>query len=67
MHRRVTELTDVEVKFGIIPKEHWVQPDDIDEVKASASRDRMVQSNIIYGGMSTAKSPSLNKCFNCFS
>ncbi|KAH9478013.1 Glycolipid 2-alpha-mannosyltransferase 1 [Psilocybe cubensis] len=46
---RVTELTDAEVKFGIIPKEHWVQPEYIDEARAAASRGRMVQSNIIYG------------------
>ncbi|PPQ78267.1 hypothetical protein CVT25_011726, partial [Psilocybe cyanescens] len=61
--KRVTELTDAEVKFGIIPREHWVQPDEIDEAKATASRDRMVQSNIIYGGPSIYyQSPDTEIC-----
>jgi alpha 1,2-mannosyltransferase len=38
------------VEFGVIPKEHWYQPDSIDEEKATAERDKMVADNIIYGG-----------------
>ena len=38
------------MEFGVIPREHWFQPDSIDEAKAKASRDKMVEKNIIYGG-----------------
>jgi len=43
------------VEFGLIPKEHWVQPPSIDEEKASAAREDMVNQNVIYGGAHTAK------------
>ena len=49
---RVTELTDAKVEFGLIPREHWFQPDSIDEEKASAARQDMVKNNVIYGGES---------------
>jgi len=48
--RRVSELTDATVEFGLIPPDHWHQPDSIDEEKASAARDAMAQNNVIYGG-----------------
>jgi alpha 1,2-mannosyltransferase len=48
--RRVTELTDSTVEFGLIPRDHWYQPDWIDEEKASASRAEMEKNNVIYGG-----------------
>ena len=38
------------MEFGLIPPEHWSQPDSIDENKATASRNKMVKQNIIYGG-----------------
>lgn len=38
------------MEFGLIPKEHWFQPDWIDEKKAQAGREKMVEKNIIYGG-----------------
>ncbi|KAK7467143.1 hypothetical protein VKT23_004202 [Stygiomarasmius scandens] len=47
---RVTGLTDAQVQFGLIPAEHWYQPDSIDEAKATASRNEMVKNNVIYGG-----------------
>ncbi|KAG5642957.1 hypothetical protein DXG03_001839 [Asterophora parasitica] len=47
---RVSKLTDAKVEFGVIPKEHWVQPDSIDEAKASAARESMVKNGVIYGG-----------------
>lgn len=50
MHRRVTELTDAPIKFGLIPHDHWYQPKSIDEAKAKESRDKMVKNNVIYGG-----------------
>jgi alpha 1,2-mannosyltransferase len=48
--RRISGLTDATVEFGLIPREHWQQPDWIDEEKATASRDAMVKNNVIYGG-----------------
>uniref|UniRef100_A0A0W0F940 Putative glycosyltransferase family 15 protein n=1 Tax=Moniliophthora roreri TaxID=221103 RepID=A0A0W0F940_MONRR len=48
--KRVSDLTDAEVKFGLIPHDHWYQPDWIDEDKAKASRENMVKNNVIYGG-----------------
>ncbi|KAE9396066.1 glycosyltransferase family 15 protein [Gymnopus androsaceus JB14] len=47
---RITELTNAKVEFGLIPREHWYQPDSIDEEKASAARQSMVKNNVIYGG-----------------
>jgi alpha 1,2-mannosyltransferase len=48
--RRMSGLTDATVEFGLIPSEHWQQPDWIDETKATASREEMVKNNVIYGG-----------------
>jgi alpha 1,2-mannosyltransferase len=50
-YRRVTELTDSNVQFGLIPNEHWVQPPHIDEAKATEARNQMVKDNVIYGGL----------------
>ena len=38
------------VSFGLIPQEHWYQPDWIDEEKAAAGRAKMVADNVVYGG-----------------
>lgn len=38
-------------QYGVIPHDHWNQPDWIDEERAKASREAMVDANIIYGGM----------------
>ena len=48
--RRMSGLTDAPVEFGLIPRDHWHQPDWIDETKATASREAMVKNNVIYGG-----------------
>ena len=48
--RRITELTDAPVSFGLIEHDHWYQPDWIDEERAKAGREKMVADNIIYGG-----------------
>lgn len=50
--RRISVLTEATVEFGLIPHDHWFQPDWIDEEKAKASRDKMVEDGIIYGGSS---------------
>ena len=43
-------VTYSNVEFGVIPPEHWYQPDWIDEDKASKARKEMEEHNIIYGG-----------------
>jgi alpha 1,2-mannosyltransferase len=48
--RRISELTDAQVQFGLIPPDHWHQPESIDEVKATAARQDMIKNNVIYGG-----------------
>lgn len=57
--RRVSVLTDANVTFGVIPKDHWYQPDWIDEERATEGRNKLVQQNIIYGG---ALSPLYSSC-----
>jgi hypothetical protein len=49
--RRVSVLTSASIEFGVIPHDHWFQPDWIDEDKAKAGRDKMVADGVIYGGM----------------
>lgn len=48
--RRVRVLTTSNVSFGQIPPEHWYQPEWIDETRASAGRQKMMQQGIIYAG-----------------
>lgn len=48
--RRVSVLTDADVSFGLVPKEHWVQPDWIDEGRAQEGRNKLVRQGVIYGG-----------------
>ncbi|KIJ55525.1 glycosyltransferase family 15 protein [Sphaerobolus stellatus SS14] len=40
-----TEITDSTVSYGLIPKEHWFQPDWIDEEKAREARVKLAQSS----------------------
>ena len=47
---RVSILSAATMEFGLVPPEHWHQPDWIDEEKATASRNQMMADNIIYGG-----------------
>ncbi|KAJ7740822.1 glycosyltransferase family 15 protein [Mycena metata] len=47
--RTVTALTDNKIEFGLIPHDHWFQPDWIDEPKAAASRKDMQEKNVLYG------------------
>jgi hypothetical protein len=53
----VSVLTDSQVEFGLIPREHWFQPDWIDEERATAERNKMAADNVIYGGMSICLLP----------
>ena len=48
-------MTTSNVSFGLIPAEDWYQPDWIDEEKAKAGRDSLVEQGIIYGGESPHK------------
>ena len=43
-------LISGEVKFGVIPHDHWYQPDWIDEDKAKKGRQELVRNKVIYGG-----------------
>ncbi|KAJ3514835.1 hypothetical protein NLJ89_g2142 [Agrocybe chaxingu] len=47
---RVRVLTDAPIEFGLIPPEHWYQPDWIDEEKATKGRSNMMAQGIIYAG-----------------
>ncbi|KAH6918568.1 glycosyltransferase family 15 protein [Coprinopsis sp. MPI-PUGE-AT-0042] len=48
--KKVTEITASTVEFGLIPHDHWYQPDWIDEDRASKAREKMAKDNVIYGG-----------------
>ncbi|PBK96882.1 glycosyltransferase family 15 protein [Armillaria gallica] len=47
---RVSIITRAPISFGLIPKEHWVQPDWIDEDRARLGRQKMMAQRIIYAG-----------------
>ncbi|VDB92017.1 unnamed protein product [Peniophora sp. CBMAI 1063] len=47
---RVGNLIAGEVKFGVIPHDHWYQPDWIDEDRAKKGRQELVRNKVIYGG-----------------
>ena len=48
--RRVSRLASGEISFGVIPHDHWYQPDWIDENKAREGRERLEAEGVIYGG-----------------
>ena len=43
------ELTSAECFYGLIEPSHWNQPDWIDEEKATAARNDMIEKKVIYG------------------
>ena len=43
-------LTQANASYGLIPHEHWVQPEWIDENKASAGRKSLTRQRVLYGG-----------------
>jgi alpha 1,2-mannosyltransferase len=47
---RLRVLVSGEVTFATVPKDHWEQPDWIDEEKATAERKKMTDEGVIYGG-----------------
>ncbi|KAF8228856.1 glycosyltransferase family 15 protein [Tricholoma matsutake] len=46
--KRVAVLTDAPIQFGLIPVDHWIQPLWINETKASAARESMAKTGVIY-------------------
>ena len=62
--RRVSVLTDAPISFGTIPREHWAQPEWIDEERAQEARRRMGSDRmhfIPYGGTpQLSKHPTLS-------
>ena len=50
MIRRTSQLVSGNASYGVIPHDHWNQPEWIDEEKARAGRNRLMAQNIIYGG-----------------
>ncbi|KAJ3968763.1 glycosyltransferase family 15 protein [Lentinula raphanica] len=48
--RRVSVLVRSKIEFGLIPEEHWSQPDWIDEENAAKARKQMIATNVKYGG-----------------
>ncbi|KAI5897365.1 glycosyltransferase family 15 protein [Schizophyllum commune H4-8] len=44
----VSNLTEAKISFGLIPPEHWYQPEWIDEDRAAQGRQKMHEQNIIY-------------------
>jgi alpha 1,2-mannosyltransferase len=49
-HSRLSNLVSGPVHFGLIPDEHWYQPDWVNETLATEEREKMVADNTIYGG-----------------
>lgn len=47
---RISNVASTPVEFGVIPHDHWYQPEWIDEAKAAAARQKMVDDYVIYGG-----------------
>lgn len=39
------------MQFGLVPRDHWYQPDWIDEKKATEAREEMIKNQVIYGGL----------------
>ncbi|KAJ6456595.1 glycosyltransferase family 15 protein [Mycena vitilis] len=48
--RRVSAVASGPVEYGLVPRDHWLQPDWIDEDKATKGREQLVSENVIYGG-----------------
>lgn len=59
---RVTVLTDAPISFGLIPHDHWYQPDWIDENRAREGRTKMMWQGIIYAGEYLVPNVPSNRC-----
>ncbi|KAG5638066.1 hypothetical protein H0H81_002034 [Sphagnurus paluster] len=49
--QRVSALSGSQMEFGIIPTEHWVQPEWVDEDRAREGREKMEQDKVVYGAL----------------
>ncbi len=58
--RRISNVASTPVEFGVIPHDHWYQPEWIDEAKAAAARQKMVDDYVIHGGELSPSSKSLS-------
>ncbi|RDB21750.1 Alpha-1,2 mannosyltransferase KTR1 [Hypsizygus marmoreus] len=47
---RISAVSGASMEFGVIPREHWYQPDWVDEDKAKKSREKMEEEDVVYGG-----------------
>ncbi|KAJ7208562.1 glycosyltransferase family 15 protein [Mycena pura] len=47
--RRIRVLTPSTVEFGVIPREHWFQPDWVDKEKQQQEMAQMNRQNVKYG------------------
>lgn len=45
-----TGIASAGTSYGLIPRDHWFQPDWIDEEKATKAREKMIADKVIYGG-----------------
>ncbi|KIL57872.1 glycosyltransferase family 15 protein [Amanita muscaria Koide BX008] len=46
-NKRVSVLTNSKMEFGVIPRDHWFQPDWIDEERATAGRKKLEEENVM--------------------
>lgn len=47
--KHTQDLTDAKCHYGLIEHDHWYQPEWIDEEKATAARQEMINKQVIYG------------------
>jgi alpha 1,2-mannosyltransferase len=47
---RTNAVISSSATYGVIPPEHWNQPDDINEDHASRGRAKLVMEHVDYGG-----------------
>ncbi|CAN6605034.1 probable mannosyltransferase Ktr2p [Trichomonascus vanleenenianus] len=45
-----TGMASGKTEYGLVPKEHWSLPDDVDVAKMNASMESMVNRSVVYGG-----------------
>jgi Glycolipid 2-alpha-mannosyltransferase len=46
VRRWTSEITSTPCVYGKIPRDHWFQPDSIDEDKATKARLQMIENNV---------------------
>ena len=56
-YRKMSAIISGPVSFGLIPHDHWFQPEWIDEDKATAGREHLIKDGVIYGGKPCPSSP----------